>query len=548
MLGVDPWRDIEVRPMPDAGGKQVDIHVRPGGARAFVYDEHRALTRELVLDEVLTRLRRIRDARAKRVRERRFNVWYGTLTSSITGQELALIMLPDRFDFAAWSLLADLADLPGHLEQSNLGTADVTGGPLARYEHGQITAYVAATVPGASLLAPDLQLRSATVREPERRAPTQWMLPPTGVASRWHTGDSWQDNRVRILDFVWRLKAAGTYGRLAEITEKHFGISVREELGAADNRYGLLRLGFLRTDDLAVPVAVFLRADLPDALKYVVLAHELSHYLLHFPMLYLWALIDDWGRLLPEAAPVFEAAVAQRLDRDALETQADHFASNFLIPPMYDLATVAEIYRETGRSPSAAELAWRFVQPLIPGAVDEPIGWTNLKRMSELAAADLDAVTESPNTVYARVLRATVARVEGHEHDPGQRIANGLDAIQQSFDEIVEIGLSMPNEQARAKLGARIEATAQPALPDDMLPGRFEPLPPNRVRTGQLARAIHLIPARANPMGDVAGLWLDRHHPTEPPLTIDGWRKSIEDDVAVRLYRHEAWQPTQLNT
>ena len=64
MLGVNPWRDIEVRPMPDADGKQVDIHVRPGGARAFVYDKHRALTRELVLNEVLTRLRHIRDARA----------------------------------------------------------------------------------------------------------------------------------------------------------------------------------------------------------------------------------------------------------------------------------------------------------------------------------------------------------------------------------------------------------------------------------------------------------------------------------------------------
>jgi hypothetical protein len=122
-------------------------------------------------------------------------------------RDIELRAMPDRFDSATWRLLADL---PGHLELSNLGTADVAGGPLARYEHGQITAYVAVNVPDASLLGPDLLLRSATVTEPGRRAPTQWMLPPRGMASQWHTGASCRENRIRILDFVWRLKAAGT--------------------------------------------------------------------------------------------------------------------------------------------------------------------------------------------------------------------------------------------------------------------------------------------------------------------------------------------------
>lgn len=540
---MDPWRQIETRPRPDAGGKQVDIHVRPKTGRAFIYRAQASLGRERLLAEVLNRLRRIRDSPTKRIRERRFNVWYGTATP-MDAEPLEVIMIPDRFDFATWELLEDLGQLPSYLESGSFPVADIDGGPLARYDHGEITAYVAPTVVADQGAGEDVLLRSSTVAEPKRRPPTKWILPPKGRSPRWHTIQVWEENHERILDFTWHIRAAGTYARLAAIAEEHLGISVCEGLDASDPRYGLLRIGFLRPDVSAVPVAVFLRADLPDRLKYIVLAHELSHYAFHFPLLYLGAIVDDMSRVVPEAAPVFDAVVTQHLDRDALEAQADRYASLFLIPPQYDLNGFADIYSEVGRGgPTADELAWRFLQPLIPGAVDEAITWSNVHQMSQLAAADIDAIDETPASVYARMLKATIDRINGREHDPDQRISQGMGAIQEAFDEIVATVLNTSVDEARASFRDRMGPPDPTSVPDDMQPERFDLVAPAVLPAGTLPRALHLVPAPSNPQGRTTGLWLDRHHDRDPPMSVEGWSELLEDDVAIRLYRHEAWQP-----
>jgi hypothetical protein len=281
---MDPWREVEERAATDAAGKPMDVHTRPDEGVAFVYMLNEGVSREAMLDAVLERLRRIRDASSKRVRERRFNVWYGT-AHDVAGQ-VAAVMLPDRLDYHAWERLADLDDLPGYSHQGTFLVAEIEGGPLARYDRGTITGYLGPTA-AAPADADDVEWRSATVKVAAQRAERKWMLPPSGRASPWHTSQSWETNRERMLKFVWQLQGPGTYVRLAEVTEKHFGIAVREELGAGEARYGLLRMGFLRVSDFAVPVGLFLRGDLSGDIKYLVLAHELSHYIFHFPLLYL---------------------------------------------------------------------------------------------------------------------------------------------------------------------------------------------------------------------------------------------------------------------
>src|SRR5206468_4279164 len=121
----------------------------------------------------------------------------------------------------------------------------------------------------------DVHWRSATVVVPARRAERMWMLPPSGQASAWHTGETWDTNRMRMLNFVWQLRAPGTYERLAQVAERHFGIAVREDFDVAETRYGVLRMGSLRLSDFALPVSAYVRGDLPEDVKYVVLAHEL---------------------------------------------------------------------------------------------------------------------------------------------------------------------------------------------------------------------------------------------------------------------------------
>jgi hypothetical protein len=548
-MAMNPWREIEQRVALDAGGKRVDVHTRPKQGEGFVYTLNETVTRSAMLMVVLEQLRRIRDASAKRVRGRRFNVWYGTAPDDFGDGRLAVIMVPDRFDYHAWEKLSGLRDLPGYRHHGIFRVAEIEGGPLARYDHGTITGYLAPTA-AAPPDAGDVVWRSATVVIPPRQAERKWMLPPNGRASRWHTGETWEENRARILNFVWQLRAPGTYARLAEVTEEHLGIAVREELAADDARFGLLRLGFVRTSDWAVPVGVFLRGDLHEDLSYIVLAHELSHYLFHFPLLYLGALVDELARGVPEAAVVFEAAVAANVNRQALERQADHFASNFLIPPQYDVQRIAGLYSEMGRQPSAAEMAWRFLQAQFPSAVDEELTWTNMKQMTALAAADLAAMADTAETLYARMLKATVDRIEGLAHDPGGVVRRGLDALQATFEEIEEVMTSVGGDRARQILGARAAERDVPesSVPDDLRPERYELLPAASLPAGARPRALHLVPAADNPGGDVDGSWLDRHHPHLPADTIAGWRDALYDDVAIHLYRDEAWQPDPAST
>jgi hypothetical protein len=56
------------------------------------------------------------------------------------------------------------------------------------------------------------------------------------------------------------------------------------------------------------------------------------------------------------------------------------------------------------------------------------------------------------------------------------------------------------------------------------------------------------VPAEGNSDGDAAGLWIDRHHPELPAETLSAWRELLYEDVALRLYRHEAWQPDPAST
>jgi hypothetical protein len=86
------------------------------------------------------------------------------------------------------------------------------------------------------------------------------------------------------------------------------------------------------------------------------------------------------------------------------------------------------------------------------------------------------------------------------------------------------------------------------SVPDDLRPGRYELLPAVAPAPGQRARAVHLVPAEGNSDGDAGGLWIDSHHPELPPETIAGWRELVYQDVGIRLYRHEAWQPDPAST
>ena len=540
-LAPHAWYDALTRGTPDVAGKPVDVHALPEVGRAFVYDLESSLSREQLRDEVVIRLLRMRRATAKVVRDRRFNVWYGT-ARTMHGGPVAAVMFPKRFDIRAWRYVADLRGLAGALEQTSFPAWDLDGGPLVRYDRGSVIAYGDPSEPPGALHKGEVETRSAVVvrRQVVSRART-WMLPPRGTAHWLHNLETWPANRARILDFVWQLRAAGTYERLRELTIKRLGISVVEETMAWAGTYGRVRLGWLRGSDESLPIAVFLHEDLPSELKYVVLAHEISHYTLHFPVLHLGAVVDDIARLVPELGLAFRLAAARYIDADLMEDQADHLASSFLIPPRYDLRWLSDIYAESGGPVSAEEHAWRFLRPLFPDT-EEPIGWSNLEEMRARARYDLDAGAGEPTSLFRRMLRAMVLRMRDHETPIDMPFADGYVKLKAEIEDLTGLCLERGPEAARELLAGQIAHPDIAAFPAEVAGDRYELRPPRIDLHGRLAQSVHLIPAVDNARAEDEGMWVDRHDPTGDSATLEGWLTLVDHSVALRVYRHEAWQ------
>jgi hypothetical protein len=538
----DAWYAVHTRNARDIAGKLVDIHTMPEMGRAFIYNLDASLSRPEMLDEVVMRLRSIREAPVKAVRQRRFNVWYGTAPTT-RGAPIAAIMIPYGLDIRAWRHMSDLAQLPGELEVGAFPVRDLDGAPLARYDNGRITIYAdpSDAIDGHD---GDLDVRSAVIA-PTGAPSRAWMLPPSGSAPHLHNMESWPANRKRILKFIWQLQEAGTYERLRQLTTERLGMSVLEDTESTTATYGRLRLGWMQGHNDAVPVGIFVRADLPSELKYVVLAHEIAHYALHFPVLHLGAMVDDLSRVVPELGDAFRTAVAQHVDAAQMEDQADNLASNFLIPPRYDLNSLATIYMEVGAPPvTAEELAWRFLRPLFPSTTEQ-LGWSNLADMREWAKGDLKTIHHrSPESLFERMLRAMVLRLQHRENPVDEPFMNGYLKVKNAVEDLTGLCLGNPPEEARAIL-ARAASTSKQvsdALPADLAGDRYELRAPRVDLAGQLPQSVHLIPARDNQGAKDDGMWVDRHDPTGDIATLDGWLILVDDDVALRVYRHEAWQ------
>ena len=127
-----------------------------------------------------------------------------------------------------------------------------------------------------------------------------------------------------------------SYKSLRLAVKQHFGIKVQEECNSDFARYGSLMTGWI--DNRGCPLVIHIRATLP-GLKYIVLAHELAHFTLHFPLLYCGQLIEQLAWSVPELELAYYSIMMRHLHGDPtlIEHDANIFASYFLIPPRYDL-------------------------------------------------------------------------------------------------------------------------------------------------------------------------------------------------------------------
>jgi len=499
----------------------------------LAYRERSAPSRDKFLEIVLARMRRVRTSTVKRVRERDFSVWYGRFTSSY-GDDLVALILPYNLDIRVYRYFADLTRIPAFLEQADGAPADAHAAPLARYEHGALVAYLPPSRAG-ELRDDGVEARSASVQAPFTPSPRRVLTMPDYVAPRRHDLESWQQSHSAALRWVWDCGAPGTYSRLRKIVDASFGITVREHRAPPNGGFGMLQTSWMDAQE-TVPVEILIRADLARDLKYVVLAHEFAHFVLHFPIIRKAQQFEDIARVVPEITLLLAQSLQRHLPKNTMELHADVFASNLLIPARVDFRRWAEFITEGHAPVTAEEHAWRYLTGLFPDTAGRPNGWSEYHEMREMARLDIAAVRQhAPERLFEQMLRAMLSRIGGETNELSKTVGTGMGALIADMEQLTGELIALDIEQARELARDRLKEGGTDAVELGGA-GTYEPILPRASDREGPFQFVALVPAPDNVRGRRDGGWIDHHHPHDGAATIAGWLERIPDHVGLRLY------------
>jgi len=148
-----------------------------------------------------------------------------------------------------------------------------------------------------------------------------------------HGLDEWQVVLRRIERVVEAIRGPIGFEPLREIVERRFRIPVVLVESSRLVRMGCIRLGWLNRRQ-AGRVAILVSSDLDEGQRAVVLAHELGHYFLHFPLLHTAQFVRNHSSRRPELEVLWAAMLTELLPGGVatLEAQANLFASTLIAP------------------------------------------------------------------------------------------------------------------------------------------------------------------------------------------------------------------------
>jgi hypothetical protein len=548
---------IRTKPDPDPGGKAVDVYDPVEFLRTLVFNYGEELKPALVR-LLLNALVDISHARSKRVRDRDLPVRIGEYTNSLD-MRLLIIGLPYDLHSPAFKIIYDaLSKHPTFIEVNSSSTTDFNPKPFVRYNYGKFIWYADPFTRGDEVRPPrepkiSFEIRGCELKRKTARKPYHAPEPPEHRAPKRHSEKEWAENRVHILRFVESLKDACGYKRLVKIIHDNFGIFVYEENSPEFAQYGLIRLSS-SFDDKPVAVRILIQRNLDDRLKYVVLAHELAHYVLHFPMLLLSQLIEQLSWAIPELEQYYLQLIStgQPTPLEQIEEEADDLASFFLIPPwIRPLKKITGMILEGRRSPSPEEMVWRFLQPLFPEDQFAEFGWNDLDEIRARALRDSIRVAsggeDAPKSLFYRMLGA-ILRVEKGMLEEITEPQPRADWVYENMQQVLqEIGNRDPKD-ARSFLkglsdrNAFAEGNTRTDFAWSNASFCRELVPPLIWNGIDLYPRTPLDPALYNPAGLAEGDWKIRAYQAESPAgTLQEWREWKPDHGLV-LYRLESWQ------
>lgn len=523
---------MQVRPTLDPGGKQVDILPEPEYLSTIVYRTTVDVGRERFRDVLLGALRELRGG-PKRVTDREFVVWFGSVSNEYG--DFDVVGLPEVFLSEIHLRLGQALSLAfGHAEESGRrALVDVGAAPLLRWDHGRIVVYedaFSSPAPDSTGSTGDEEKRSYEYEVRADRERPRTPLPEVGpLAADRHTLSSWNADRLAMFDVIADMIEATSYRSLRRFITTSCGIRVVEERDAGFTRYGMTHLGWYQNDGMRVTIR--LRRNLPTSLRYVILAHELSHYLLHFPLLVAGQIAEQLSWSDPGYEQRYRSHIAACIPGGlpAVEASANYFASYLLLPAWLDNSSVSDHIVEGTQCLSRAEMNWRLLQPLFPDGT--PVrSWTD-RATRAAAMRDELALYRSLNdlegtTLYEIMVAAVNGRLSKHAAATRREVLEGVGRL---YDRVADdIGASdFEPDPGSATVDPDRQDTS---LVREILPALRPEGPPAR------SPRLPLVPAGQG--GRPSTEWYAVTLPHDPPRTVAEWRASHPAEAVV-LYPYQ---------
>lgn len=475
-------------------------------------------------------MQNIANMRNKRLREREFPVYYCEWMTRVELFRVG-IALPEPFDSRLHVMFQEaLRPVAPIVDIGATYPEDVGARPLLRYVNGKLIEYVSPfDSEGGS---PELERRSFAIADKPSQSGRPDPLPKseTRRGKTRHSLELWQSVRADVLDLVWNTLGIGTYHWLRRETREAFGISVLETNATLAGRYGRIETGWVyghSDGHVECDVSIVLNTDLSPTLKYVALAHELAHYVLHFPIILAGGIIEQAAWEHPACEHTFRKYLAEKFNelRD-LEDHANRFAGNFLVTPRFDYGSITKegILFEGGQTVTGDEMMWRFFQNHFPETKGQKFSWNNLgslrSRFRDEAASVRDMNILDADTLYKTMLRAVLERDSEVAADQNRQVELATNAVLSDLSAIVHTAIGLNRSSSDRDDSA-------PALIDGATLVR-QILPAKQSSSSQ-DRRLPLIPVKRGKSAN----WQSVLHTSAQPRDIEWWREQYSTHQVV---------------
>jgi len=521
------------------GGRIVDLYPAKSLISVIVLSAE-TVSESALYGAVLEVMRSIRQSSSPRLRERDFSVFLCRWTVH-DGKRCVGIGLPHKFDDRLRGLFVRRISSLAPIEEISESVAqDVGATPLARYVCGNLVVYVSPLDTNVTneQYGADVELRSAELIEQPRQERRMYALPKVRENKpQRHSIDTWNKLRPEIMEFVGQTIEPAGFTLLRKVLKEQCGIDVRLDSTSAAGRHGAIATDWMTADDQSCEVTIFINRDLSDQFRFVVLAHELAHYVLHFPLLLVSQLVEQLSWTAPDLERryqyEFHRSFGSGLD---LEEQANAYASELLIPPKYPLQWLSGHMREHAGSVSADELAWRFLGGFFPERSSTDYSFRNYEEMQEHAQQEISWATDfnalSVDTLYRVMLNATIKRESPEFKRLSSRVNTAVFDLWHNLPTILDLN-SASNTNMMAGSNSAM-TTLDPSATSRQILAPLEGDPDTALR-------LPLVPARASKGSQ---RWLSVLDPAEPRRLVAEWQNRYPS-YAITLYwrRHIAKRP-----